>query len=182
MGTTAPILASVVTFAGSAQFAVASVLGAGGGVAAAVGAAVFLNSRYGPIGVSVATEFDGPVWRRLLAAQLVVDESWAIGNLEEGWDVRRVIGAGLVLYAAWVLGTALGVFFGRVLGSPERLGLDAAFPAMFVALVAPQLTSASGRKAAAIGAAVALALVPFTPPGVPVIAAAVGCLVGLRSR
>ena len=75
---------SATTFAGSAQFAAASVLGAGGGVAAAVAAAVLLNARYAPIGVSVAPYLTGPWWSRFLHGQLVVDESWAIAAEGEG--------------------------------------------------------------------------------------------------
>ena len=86
----------------------------------------------------------------------------------------------VILYVAWVSGTTLGALFGDVIGDPARLGLDAAFPALFLALLAPQLTSARTKQAAVLGAAIALALTPFTPPGVPIIAASVVCLLGWR--
>lgn len=181
MGQLAPVLMSLTTFAGSAQFAAASILDEGGAVAAAIAAAVFLNFRYAPIAVSVAPLFRGPRWRRLLEAQLVVDESWAISNRGGGrFDRGLLIGAGLVLFPVWVLGTVVGVLAGDLVGDPERLGLDAAFPALFLALLIPQIRSRQALAAALGGAAVALALVPFAPPGLPIVAAAGVCLLGWR--
>jgi 4-azaleucine resistance transporter AzlC len=181
MGQLAPVLMSLTTFAGSAQFAAASILDEGGAVAAAIAAAVFLNFRYAPIAVSVAPLFRGPPWRRLLEAQLVVDESWAISNRGDGrFDRGLLLGAGLVLFPVWVLATTVGVLAGDLLGDPERLGLDAAFPALFLALLIPQIRSRQALGAALGGAAVALALVPFTPPGLPIVAAAGVCLLGWR--
>ena len=181
MGKLAPIVMSATTFAGSGQFAAASILDEGGAVAAAIAAAVLLNSRYAPIGLSVAPLFHGPPWRRLLEAQLIVDESWALSNRGEGhFDRGVLLGAGLVLYPCWVLSTTLGVLAGDLIGDPEQLGLDAAFPALFLALLVPLLRSRTAVAAALGGAAVALALVPFTPAGVPIIAAAAVCLIGLR--
>jgi branched chain amino acid efflux pump len=181
MGVAAPIAMSATTFAGSAQFAAVSVLGTGGSVAAAVAAAVLLNARYGPIGVTVAPHMQGSRWSRFLWAQLVVDESWAIAAEGDGrFNPRVLLGAGLTLYAAWVAGTSLGVAFGRVAGDPTRIGLDAAFPALFIALLAPQLKGAGPKRAAVLGAAIALTLTPVAPPGVPIIAASAACLVGWR--
>ena len=182
MGTIAPVVMSATTFAGSAQFAAISVLGAGGGVAAAVAAALLLNARYAPIGVSVAPYLTGPWWSRFLHGQLVVDESWAIAAEGDGrFNTKVLVGAGLTIYVAWVLGTVLGVAFGDLIGDPARLGLDAAFPALFLALLVPQLRSRQAWQAAILGAAIALVLTPFTPAGVPVVAASVACLIGLRA-
>ncbi len=182
MGRLAPVVMSATTFAGSAQFAVASVLGTGGGAAAAVVAAVLLNARYAPIGVSVAPSLAGPWWSRFLRGQLVVDESWAIAAEGEGrFNQEVLVGAGLTLYAAWLAGTILGVAFGDLIGDPTRLGLDAAFPALFLTLLVPQLKTRDARVTAALGAAIALALTPFTPAGVPIICASVACLIGLRT-
>ena len=182
MGTLAPIVMSLTTFAGSAQFAAVSVLGAGGGVAAAVAAAVLLNARYAPIGVSVAPYLTGPWWSRFLHAQLIVDESWAIASEGDGrFNTKVLLGAGLTIYVAWVVGTVLGVAFGDLIGNPDRLGLDAAFPALFLALLVPQLNSERARQAAVLGAAIGLVLTPFLPAGVPIVAASLACLLGLRS-
>ena len=181
MGRLAPVVMSATTFAGSAQFAATSILGAGGETAAAITAAILLNARYAPIGVTVAPYLSGPWWRRLFHAQLVVDESWAISSEGDGrFNPKILVGAGLTLYAAWVAGTALGVAFGNLIGDPTRLGLDAAFPALFLALLVPQLRGRNAKPAALLGAAIALALTPFTPAGVPIIAAGAACLLGVR--
>ena len=82
---------------------------------------------------------------------------------------------------AWVGGTVLGVAFGDLIGDPATWGLDAAFPALFLALLVPQLTTRDARLAAVLGAAIALALTPFTPAGVPIVAASAACLLGLRT-
>jgi 4-azaleucine resistance transporter AzlC len=183
MGKVAPVVMSATTFAGSGQFAAASILDEGGAVAAAIAAATLLNSRYVPIGISVAPLFHGPLPRRLLEAQLIVDESWAIANRGEGrFDRGLLLGAGLVLYPCWVLSTTLGAVAGDLLGEPERLGLDAAFPALFLALLVPLLRAARTVVAAVGGAAVALALVPVAPAGIPIVAAAAVCLIGWRRR
>ena len=180
-GWAAPIVMSATTFAGSAQFATLSVLGGGGTVAAAITSALLLNARYGPIGATVAPYLTGPSWSRFLHAQLVVDESWAIAAEGHGrYNPRMLIGAGLTLYAAWVGGTALGAFFGEVLGDPETLGLDAAFPALFLALVVPQVRERRALAAALMGAAIALTLTPLAPAGIPILAASVASLLGVR--
>src|SRR5919197_4100228 len=91
MGAVSPVVMSATTFAGSAQFAAVSVLDAGGSIAAAVLAAILLNARYAPIGVSVAPSLGGPWWSRLLHGQLVVDESWVIAAEGEGRYNRGVL-------------------------------------------------------------------------------------------
>jgi 4-azaleucine resistance transporter AzlC len=181
MGQIAPVVMSVTTFAGSAQFAVASILGAGGGLVTAIAAAVLLNLRYGPIGLSAATTLQGPWWRRALGAQLIVDESWAIAQQDDGrLDRHLLVGAGLLLLVCWTLGTAIGAFAGDLVADPEALGLDAAFPALFLALLWSQVRERSRLLAALGGAAIALALMPFTGPGIPIVAASLACLVGAR--
>jgi 4-azaleucine resistance transporter AzlC len=183
MGVLAPLVMSATTFAGSAQFAVTSILGAGGGAAAAIAAAVLLNARYAPISISVAPLFPGRLPRRLLESQLIVDESWALASRGGGrFDRRILIGAGLLLYVSWVSGTAVGVLAGNALGDPKDLGLDGAFPALFLALLAPQLRARRAAVAAAVGAVISLVLIPVTPPGTPIIAASAACLLGLRRR
>jgi 4-azaleucine resistance transporter AzlC len=180
-GPLAAVVMSGTTFAGSAQFAAAGILEAGGALASAVAAAILLNARYGPIGISAASALGGPLWQRLLLAQLVVDESWAVATRPDGRvDRRIVIGAGLALYLTWATFTAVGALGAAVLGDPEALGLDAAFPALFLALLWPQVRDGLAIAAALLGAGIALALLPFAPPGVPIIAAALGCLVGVR--
>jgi 4-azaleucine resistance transporter AzlC len=182
MGGAAPIVMSATTFAGSAQFAAASILDDGGGVAAAVTAAVLLNARYAPISISVAPGFTGSLPRRLVESQLIVDESWAVSHRGGGrFDHRVLLGAGLLLYPCWVGGTVVGALGGELIGDPNELGLDAAFPALFLALLYPMLRTRRAVVAAFGGAVLALAVTPITPPGVPIIAAAGMCLVGWRT-
>lgn len=183
MGVLAPLVISATTFAGSAQFAVTSILGAGGGAAAAIAAAVLLNARYAPISISVAPLFHGRLLRRLLESQLIVDESWALASRGGGrFDRRILLGAGLLLYVSWLSGTAVGVLAGDALGDPKDLGLDGAFPALFLALLVPQLGTPRSALAAVTGAVVAFALIPVTPAGIPIVAASAACLLGLRRR
>jgi 4-azaleucine resistance transporter AzlC len=183
MGSLAPVVMSCVTFAGSAQFAVASVLGAGGGVAAACVAAILLNARYGPIGITASTALRGGPLKRLLEAQLVVDESWALSNRGGGrFDRSVLIGAGALLYVAWVGGTTLGVLAGNLIGDPNKLGLDAAFPALFLALLVGQIRSRLAGAAALLGGGIALVATPFSKPGLPLIAACLACLIAWRRR
>ncbi|MGZ8606871.1 MAG: AzlC family ABC transporter permease [Actinomycetota bacterium] len=180
-GWLAPIVMSATTFAGSAQFAAVSVFGDGGTVAAAVAAALLLNARYGPIGVSVAPFLEGSVLSRLVRAQLVVDESWAVSAQGDGrFHPRILVGAGLLRFVAWNGGTAVGAIAGEALGDPDVLGLDAAFPALFLALLVPQLKHRRAIRAAVLGAAIALALTPIAPAGVPIVAASAACLLGVR--
>ena len=183
MGVVAPIAMSATTFAGAAQFAAASVLRDGGSVLAAVAAAVLLNARYLAIGLAIAPAFQGSRLRRFVESQLIVDESWAIAQIGGGRVDRRLLaGAGLLLYPCWVGGTALGVFGGDALGDPKRLGFDAAFPALFLALLATLLVSRRAFVAALAGGLIALVLLPLAPAGVPVVAASTVCLAGLLRR
>jgi branched chain amino acid efflux pump len=183
MGNVAPIVMSATTFAGAAQFAATSVLLDGGTVIAAVAAAVLLNLRYLAISVAIAPAFEGSRLRRLLEGQLIVDESWAVSQVGGGRiDRRMLVGAGLLLFPFWVGGTALGALAGDVLGDPKRLGFDAALPALFLALLVTQLVDRRAVVAAVAGGLIALVLLPLTPAGVPVIAASLVCLAGLRKR
>lgn len=183
MGILAPIVMSATTFAGASQFAAASVIRDGGSVLAAVGAAVLLNARYLAIGVATAPAFEGSRIRRFFESQLIVDEAWAVAQVGGGRiDRRLLVGAGLLLYPCWVAGGSLGVFGGDILGDPKRLGLDAAFPALFLVLLITLTVSRRAIAAAVAGGLIALVLLPIAPAGVPVIAAGAVCLVGLRRR
>jgi 4-azaleucine resistance transporter AzlC len=182
-GGLAAMVMSATTFAGSAQFAALSVLSAGGNAVAAIVAAVLLNLRYLPIGVSVAPSMRAGVLGRFLASQLVVDESWAVAARRGGrFDVRTLIVVGAVMWLAWVGGTAIGVVGGSAIGDPNALGLDGGLAALFLALVWPQLRERRSQVVALLGAAIALGLVPLTPAGLPIIAAATAALVGLWRR
>jgi len=157
-----------------------SVLDAGGTHAAAFAAAVFLSARYIAISVTVASIFPGGRLRRLLGAQLIVDESWALAGRSGRFEWPILAGAGLLFYVLWVASTALGTVLGGVIDDPNALGLDAAFAALFLALAVPYFREARARQAAALAAVITLVLTPVSPAGVPIVAAATACLLGLR--
>ena len=134
------------------------------------------------MGIALASSIPGGALRRALTGQAMIDASWAMANRGGGrFDPSFMIGATLPSYPCWVGGTAIGVLAGDAIGDPEKLGLDALFPAFFLGLlIAGELRR--GRMAilaASLGAVVALALIPVAPPGVPVIAASLVALVGL---
>jgi 4-azaleucine resistance transporter AzlC len=183
MGEAAPIVMSAILFAGSAQFAATAVLADGGSAAAAIVAGILLNLRFLPMGIALAPSVHGGALWRALTGQAIIDASWALANRGGGrFDVHYMLGATLVNYPAWVGGTAIGVLGSGAIGDPADLGLDTIFPAFFLGLLANELRDRRSVAAAAIGAGVALALTPFTPPGVPVLAACAGALLGLRRR
>jgi 4-azaleucine resistance transporter AzlC len=182
-GVAAPIACSLLVLSGSAQFAAASILGAGGGVGAATLAAVFVNARFLPMGLAVAPSLAGGRLRRALEGQMVVDASWALANRGDGTFEREyLIGATVPQLSAWIGGTAVGAVAGGLLADPEALGLDVVFPAFFLILLAEELRDRRAVTVAVLAGLVALALVPFAPPGVPVVAACGAALLGLWSR
>ena len=177
------IVMSAIVFAGSAQFAVVSILGGGGGVGAAVAAAALMNSRFLPMGVALAPSLPGRWPRRAAQGQTVVDSSWAMSNLGDGrFDRHFLFGATAVQYATWLGGTATGALGGAIIGDIDALGLDAVYPAFFLALLLAELRDRRALVAAVVGALIALLLVPFTPAGIPVLAASLAALIGLSRR
>jgi 4-azaleucine resistance transporter AzlC len=180
MGAVAAVVMSGTTFAGSAQFASASVLETGGTVTAAILSALLLNARYIGLSITVASIFPGGRLRRFAGSQLIVDESWALSGRSGRFEWPLLAGAGLFLYVLWVSSSAVGTLVGGVLGDPRSIGLDAAFAALFLALARPYLHGRRTLAAVALGAAITLALIPATPAGVPLVAAAAACLIGLR--
>jgi branched chain amino acid efflux pump len=183
MGAVGAVVMSAIVFAGGAQFAAVAVLAAGGGAAAAIAAGILLNGRFLAMGFAVAPSLRGGRLRRALQGQAVVDASFALASRGGGrFDRHALIGGTLAQYPAWVLGTLAGVLAGDLIGDPEALGLDAIFPAFFLVLLAEELRDGSAVVAAVLGAAIALALVPLAPAGIPVLAASLAALVGLRRR
>ena len=168
---------SATTFAGSAQFAVASILGAGGGIVSAIVAATLLNARYAPISVSIAPVFVGGPVRRLLESQLIVDESWAMSRRPDGrYDRRLLVGGGprplRVLGRRHRRRRARG-------RCPRRPGQPRPRRRLPRALPRPARAAGADRRAlaaAVLGGTIALALLPVAPAGVPIVAAAAACL------
>jgi predicted branched-subunit amino acid permease len=183
LGPTATIVMSTIVFAGSAQFAALAVLSAGGGAAAAIIAGMLLNLRFIPMGIAIAPSLRSGPLGRALRGQALVDASWALANRGGGrFDIEFLLGSTLAQYPAWVGGTVLGVLAGGHIGNPRSLGLDAIFPAFFLALLVAELRLPDARPVAALGGVLALVLIPLTPPGVPIIAVAVAVFIvaGLR--
>jgi predicted branched-subunit amino acid permease len=182
IGGAAAMVMSVFVFAGSAQFASTAVLASGGGVVAATVAGILLNLRYVPMGIALAPSLRGGPLRRGAIGQAMIDASWAMASRGGGrFDPVFMVGATLPAYPAWVAGTLVGVLAGGAIGDPADLGLDALFPAFFLALLV-EGELRSGRRAIAaalLGGAIGLALTPFAPVGVPVIAASAAALIGL---
>lgn len=182
LGVAATIVMSAVVFAGSSQFAATAVLAAGGDVTTAVAAGILLNLRYVPMGIALSPSLHGGVLGRAAVGQTMIDASWAMANMGRGrFDPAFMVGATAPSYPCWVGGTAIGVLAGDAIGDPERLGLDALFPAFFLGLLYAGELRGGHRAwaAAALGASISLALVDFVPAGVPVIAASGAALIGL---
>ena len=179
----AVIVMSIIVFAGSAQFATIAILGAGGGIGAAVAAAAMMNSRFLAMGIALAPSLPGGRWKRAVQGQTVVDSSWAMAAQGDGtFDRVFLFGSTAVQYVTWQAGTLVGALAGNVLGDPDKLGLDAVYPAFFLAILIVELRRPGAPIVALAGAAIALVLIPVAPAGIPVLAASVAALSGLRSR
>jgi 4-azaleucine resistance transporter AzlC len=165
---------SAVAFTGASQFTFVSVIGSGGTAAAALAPALLLAARNGLYAISLRSVLTGSVAKRALLAQGVIDESSAMAHAQRDPAAKRRAFdlTAMLLFCGWNLGTAAGALAGSGLGNPQDLGLDAMFPAVFLALLAPQLRDADSRRVAIAGGLLALALVSFVPAGVPIIAAA----------
>jgi 4-azaleucine resistance transporter AzlC len=177
------IVASVLIYSGSGQFALLAVLASGGTALAAIGAATLVQARYLPMGVAVAASLRGGPARRAAESQVLVDASWAFAHKGDGtFDREVLIGSSLPQYVGWVLGTCAGVLVGDVLPDSESIGLDVIFPAFFLALLLGELRRARGPLAAGLAAVITIALIPVAPAGVPVVAAGLAALIGVRRR
>jgi 4-azaleucine resistance transporter AzlC len=171
---------SLLVFTGASQFSAVSVVAGGGTTGAALGGAMLLAARNGVYGLTVSRIIGGSLAKRLLAAHLIIDESTAMATAQRDPHARRVAFwvTGLAVYVSWNLGTLIGALAGSAI-DPQTYGLDAAFPAGFVAMVAPQLRERTGLIAGVLGAAICLVLIPFTPVGVPILCSSAAVLVGI---
>jgi predicted branched-subunit amino acid permease len=171
---------SLLTFTGGTQFAIAGVIAGGGSAVAALSSGYLLGARNTLYALRLKPMLDVHGWRRALAALVTIDESTAMALGQPTNRLSRTAfwwTAGAV-YLLWNLTTLLGALGAQALGDPRRFGLDAAIPAAFLALLAPRLRAVVGnrelaslaRLVAVGGAVIALALIPLSPPGVPVLA------------
>jgi len=184
IGATAASVSSVVVFAGSAQVAAVTVLEGGGAIVAAVIAGLLLNLRFMPMSFAIAPVLRGSRWRRAAEAQLIVDASFALSADGRGGFSREVmIGGWLPQAIGWIGGTVIGVLLGGILPDPATLGLDAIFPAFFLSILVSEARANSSERvlqAIALASVITLALLPWAPAGVPIIAASAAALLGLR--
>ena len=148
---------SLFVFTGASQLSAVSVIGAGGSFGSALGGALLLAARNGVYGLTMAGRIRGRLPTRLVAAQIVLDESTAMSSAQLDPDAQRVAFwiTGTSVYVFWNIGTLIGAFAGNAI-DPETFGLDGAFPAAFVAMLWPLLRTRRGRVAAALGATVCL--------------------------
>lgn len=183
MGAIAPIVMSIVVFSGGAQFAALSVLQGAGAAFAAITAGMLMNARWIPMSFAMTPSLHGGRLRRSGEAQAIVDASFVISNRGDGsFDRGLLLGATLPQAVSWVSGTIIGVFAAGRIGDPNTFGLDAVFPAFYLALL---VRESGGRRAyatMALAAVITIALTSFAPPGVPVIIASSAALLGLRRR
>jgi predicted branched-subunit amino acid permease len=171
---------SLTMFTGASQFALVGVLGAGGGAVAAILTAWLLGARNGLYALSLAPLLRVRGLRRLAAAQLTIDEStaMALAHPEPAAAARHAFWTtGLSVYVLWNLGTIIGAAGASAIDDPATLGLDAAIPAGFIALLWPRLVGRTMWAVATAGAVVALMLTPVLRPGLPVLAAGLVALV-----
>lgn len=173
---------SLVMFSGASQFAFAGVVAAGGSPLAAIPAALLLGVRNAFYGVPMSEILRPRGWSRLATAHLVIDETAAMAVAQPSRPAQRFAfwATGLILCGLWQVGTLAGALVGGVI-DPAVFGLEAAAPAVYLALLWPALQRAEARWVGLGGAVVAVALIPVAPAGVPVVAAAgVALIAGLR--
>ncbi|REE99706.1 AzlC family ABC transporter permease [Thermomonospora umbrina] len=175
---------SLLAFTGASQFALAGVIGGGGGLVAGTLGAVLLGGRNALYGMRLADLLRVRGWRRLATAHGVIDETTAVATAQPDERSARAgfYTTAVSLYAAWNLSTLAGAAGSSRIGDPEAVGLDVLGPAVFLALLWPRLTAGRAEARVAAGAAViAIVATPLLPPGVPVMVASVAALVALRS-
>ncbi|HEX6232108.1 MAG TPA: AzlC family ABC transporter permease [Jiangellaceae bacterium] len=177
-----PMFLSVVVFAGAAQFMFIGIVAAGGNPIAAVVAGLLVNARHLPFGFAIGDVLGTGWLRRVVGSHLMIDESVAFALSQD--EPRRRQAAywvcGVALFGCWNLGVLAGAFGGTVVTNTDAFGLDAAFPAVLLALILPAMRDPATRRAAVAGVVIALATATFLPAGLPVLLALVGLLVGLR--
>jgi predicted branched-subunit amino acid permease len=183
MGPVAPIAMSILVFSGGAQFAALSVLQGGGAALAAISAGMLMNARWLPMSFAMTPSLHGGRLRRSAEAQAIVDASFVISDRGDGtFDRGLLLGATLPQAVSWVSGTIAGVVVAGSIHDPNAFGLDAIFPAFYLALLLREARGPRAYEAMALAAVITIALTMFAPAGVPVIVASSAALLGLRRR
>ena len=178
------VAATLLVNSATATLAYAAVTAAGGSATAGVVAGCLTATRFGVLAAALAPRLWPERWKRAVAAFAAFDPNIALANREQkDVDVRRVyVAMSLWLVLPWWLGASLGAVIGDWISNPKALGMDAMFPALFVAIIRPQLTTNNARLIAILGAGIALALVEVLQGGLPFLVAALPALLALRSR
>lgn len=176
-----PTLLSVVVFAGASQFMFVGLIAAGGNPFAAVLAGLLVNMRHVPFGFAIGDVLGRGWLGRIVGSHIMVDETVAFALAQDDAGRRRAAYwlCGVGLFVSWNLGVVAGALLGTAVTDTDALGLDAAFPAVLLALVLPSLRDPATRRAAIVGVAIALATSPFLPAGLPVLLALLGMLAGI---
>jgi 4-azaleucine resistance transporter AzlC len=178
-----PMFLSVAVFAGAAQFMCVGLVASGGNPIAAAVTGLMVNVRHVPFGFAVG-DLLGKGWARVAGSHLMVDEAVAFALGQRDPRRRRAVywACGISLFGCWNLGVIIGAFCGSVVKDTDALGMDAAFPAVLLALVLPSLRDPTTRRASLAGVVIALATAPFLPVGLPVLLALLGVGAGLTGR
>ena len=164
-------LLSILLFSGASQFAVVGIMGAGGSAVSAIATSTLLGFRNALYGLQMAPILKVKGLKRILAAQITIDESTAVATLQEN-DADRRRGfyiTGIGVYVFWNLFTFLGALVASAIGDPSVWGLDAAVPAAFCGLIWPRLKNKTHFVVSAVAIAWALILTPITAAGIPII-------------
>ena len=164
-------LLSILLFSGASQFAVVGIMGAGGSAISAIATATLLGFRNALYGLQMAPILKVGGLKRVLAAQITIDESTAVATLQENDEDRKrgFYVTGIGVYIFWNLFTYLGALGASAIGDPSVWGLDAAVPAAFCGLIWPRLKNKKQFLVSAIAIAWALLLTPIAPAGIPII-------------
>ena len=179
IGAAAAVVMSALVWSGTAQFASLSVLAPGGSVGLASTAGLLANTRFVAMGFAIAPSLHTVAWKRAATGALMADASFAVAHRSGAdFDIPALRWAFPLQYAGWLAGTVAGVL-GAGAVDPAAIGLDVMFPVFYLSLLLPELAGARTVAATVLAAGVALALVPLTPAGVPVVAAAATALLGL---
>jgi predicted branched-subunit amino acid permease len=178
------VAATLLVNSATATLAYAAVTTAGGGAVAGVLSGWLVSTRFGLMAAALGPRLWPSRWKRAVAAFSAFDPNVALALRERtDSDARRVyVSASLWLVLPWWTGAMLGVIIGEHLGDPRRLGLDALFPALFIAIIWPQLKSRTALSVGLLGAVIALAAVEPMPGGLPVLLAALAALLAMKDR
>jgi len=157
---------SVLVFAGASQFVAVPMIAAGAPALAVILTTYVVNVRHYLMAATLAPSFRG--FRRswlALIAHLINDESFAVASARSRPpDAGVYLGSAVAVCGAFLAGVLAGTLLGGLVADPERYGLDFAFPAVFLALVAVQLRRRSDWLVA-VGAAVLAVATALVLPG-----------------